>query len=387
MGKRSIILTCLGDFWPGNEASGPNQSLIALERGLRSEFEIRVIATNPEDKEKSGWSTYKEIPIRQLPPRFWGSRGLHAVLTEEPYDILLLNGFHDKKFTIPALAWRKLGMIPRRPTVLSPRGEFAPGALSLKSWKKKIYRRFVRRAALTNEVWLHATADHERRDIESAGLRCRGILQAPNVRLLPDLAELKPSASLGKLQIAFLGRVSPVKNLEFALDVLATVSAPVNFNIYGPMVDKNYWTWLQARITQLPDHIAVTMYGALQHDRVPNMMAAHDLFFLPTLGENFGHAISEALSAGLPALIADTTPWRGLQAAGAGWDLSLARPDLFAQAIQEMAQASTLQRQAMRKAARRFAEDTFAASDAIAANRRMFHRVLDIDAPVSGDHD
>ena len=35
-------------------------------------------------------------------------------------------------------------------------------------------------------------------------------------------------------------------------------------------------------------------------------------FLLPTGGENFGHAIFEALSCGVPALISDRTPWRDL---------------------------------------------------------------------------
>ncbi len=383
MTGRIRILCLLGDFWPGHDASGPNQSFIALERGLRSEFEFRAIATNPESNEVSDWNIYKNIPLRQLPPSFWGSRGLREALTEERYDILLLNGFHDKKFTIPALVWRRLGMIPRRPTILSPRGEFAPGALSLKSKKKQIYRRTVQLAGLTRDIWVHATADHERHNIDVTGLPFHGILQAPNVRLLPDLPDVSPPDGSGPLRIAFLGRVSPVKNLEFALDVLARVSAPVTFDIYGPKVDAAYWDRLKLLIAQLPDHISVNAHGALPHDRVSDTMATQDLFFLPTLGENFGHAINEALSAGLPALIADTTPWHGLQAVGAGWDLPLTYPERFVAAIEEMASNDTTKRRSMRAAARRFAEERYAASDAVLANRRMLHTVLGMYEPGS----
>ena len=55
-------------------------------------------------------------------------------------------------------------------------------------------------------------------------------------------------------------------------------------------------------------------------------MAANDLFFLPTRGENFGHVIAEALSVGTPVLISDQTPWRKLAAVGLGHDLPLAVP-------------------------------------------------------------
>ncbi|RBI69002.1 hypothetical protein DQW77_16125 [Roseovarius sp. TE539] len=379
------ILSLLGCYWPGNEATGPSQSFRAFATGLQGDFDIRVVARDGTGTTSVDWQTGDLVPRAQLAIGRFGARGLLQLLRDTPHDLLFLNGFHDREFTIPALVLRKLGLIPRKPTILSPRGEFAQGALSLKPGKKRLYQRGVRLAGLTRDIWLHATADHERQDIEASGLACRGILQAPNVRLLPDLPDVKPPASLGKLRIAFVGRISPVKNLEFALDVLAKASVPVVLDVYGPMVDPDYWTRLQARICRMPDSVTVTAHGALPHDRVASTLAAHDLFFLPTMGENFGHAINEALGAGLPALIADTTPWRGLQAAGAGWDLPLARPELFSAAIEEMARASAQQRQAMRTAARRFAEDSFAASDAVAANRRMLNRLLDKRDPCVDD--
>jgi glycosyltransferase involved in cell wall biosynthesis len=50
---------------------------------------------------------------------------------------------------------------------------------------------------------------------------------------------------------------------------------------------------------------------------------------LPTLGENFGHAIFESLAAGRPVLISDQTPWRNLKQDFAGWDIALANGDEF----------------------------------------------------------
>jgi glycosyltransferase involved in cell wall biosynthesis len=44
---------------------------------------------------------------------------------------------------------------------------------------------------------------------------------------------------------------------------------------------------------------------------------------LPTLGENFGHSIIEALSAGLPVIISNRTPWKNLMVEGVGADLPL----------------------------------------------------------------
>jgi glycosyltransferase involved in cell wall biosynthesis len=57
---------------------------------------------------------------------------------------------------------------------------------------------------------------------------------------------------------------------------------------------------------------------------------------LPTLGENFGHAIFEALSAGRPVLISNQTPWHNLASQKIGWDISLDRPKEFVKAIEEI---------------------------------------------------
>jgi hypothetical protein len=45
-------------------------------------------------------------------------------------------------------------------------------------------------------------------------------------------------------------------------------------------------------------------------------LAEYDLFLFPTLGENYGHVISEALASGCPVVISDQTPWRNLEAEG-----------------------------------------------------------------------
>lgn len=346
---------------------------------MRSEFDISALASDRNDDTPSGWQTGDVVPRAQLKIGPFGARGLRRLLHDTPHDLLMLNSFHDPQFVIPILVWRKLGLIPQKPTLLSPRGEFAQGALSLKARKKRIYRQAVRQAGLTTTIWFHATAEHEQHDIESTGLSCRGILLAPNIRLLPDLPYAKKTADPGPLQIAFLGRLAPVKNLDFALNALAEVSAPVVFNIYGPKVDHRHWVQLQALIAQMPDHISVIVHGILPHNQVSRTLAQHDLFFLPTLGENFGHAINEALSAGLPVLISDKTPWRNLVQKGAGWDLPLSEPERFSAVIETFARASAQERSAYRHRARALAEQSFAESDALEANRRMLRHVLEND--------
>ena len=56
---------------------------------------------------------------------------------------------------------------------------------------------------------------------------------------------------------------------------------------------------------------------------------------LPSLGENFGHAIFEAFIAGKPVIISDKTPWQDLQSKDLGWEIPLSNEQGFVNAITE----------------------------------------------------
>jgi glycosyltransferase involved in cell wall biosynthesis len=109
---------------------------------------------------------------------------------------------------------------------------------------------------------------------------------------------------------------------------------------------------------------------------VPATLAGYDLFLLPTRGENFGHAIFDALEVGLPVLLSDQTPWRDLERIGAGWSLPLANPDRFAATIDDFATLDLSARLAMRRAARSLAEGSLLKGDAAARMRAMLMGAL-----------
>jgi glycosyltransferase involved in cell wall biosynthesis len=143
------------------------------------------------------------------------------------------------------------------------------------------------------------------------------------------------------LQICFLSRISKMKNLDFALQVLTQVDIPIVFNIYGPIEDEAYWNKCKNIIKNMPNSVDVIFHDRIDPVYVTEKLAQNDLFFLPTLGENFGHVIAESLLAGTPVLISDQTPWRNLKNHGVGWDLPLNDPDSFRKAIVESANKSS----------------------------------------------
>lgn len=380
---KPVVLTLISAYTPGNGASGPNLSIKGIVEALNDEFVfLRVSLDRPAGgrralAESGRWHDGPAETVRYCPPapgRF-GARGLAGILRSTHYDLLLLNGFHDREFTIPTLLMRKFGLAPVRPTIVSPRGEFSRAARGLKPGRKSAYTVLARHIGLCDDVWLHGTSAEELEDIRRGFPFARGYLVAPNVRRL-TAPPAPVVAADGVCRLLFLARISRVKNLDLALRALARVKANVTFDIYGPREDGQYWAECEQLIGALPPNVVARYAGQIDNDAVPAALAACDLLFLPSRSENFGHAIFEALSCGVPALIGDATPWRSLGSDDAGWDLPLGDPGTFAQTIDAFAAMDARARARLRAGARTRAERWVADSDAVEQTRRMFRAAL-----------
>lgn len=379
--RKPVVLILIGALWPGNDASGPNISIAALAEALQDEFEFLAVSRDrpfgaAAPSATSGeWFAWRGGRVRYCAPGTLGAEGLAKILREIPYDLLLLNGFHDREFTIPALLMRRLGLAPRRATILSPRGEFSGGALGLKAGRKAAYQAAARGLGLLSDVWLHATNEDEAVDFRRGFPYASRIVIAPNVRRPLEALEHRP-APAGLLRIVFLGRVAPVKNLDLALRALAHVTARVSFDIYGPLQDATYWAECERLIAALPAGVSARHCGEIANDRAAELFAGADLLFLPSRSENFGHAIFEALSCGAPVLIGDATPWRDLEADSAGWDLPLGDPAVFARKIDALAAMDPSARTQLRAGARAKVEAFVRASEAVGRTKEMLRAAL-----------
>jgi len=214
---------------------------------------------------------------------------------------------------------------------------------------------------------------HEQRDIK------KYFKQAEHIHVAADLpAKINFLASsdlpekITQLKICFLSRICVMKNLDFVLDVLAKVKTPVELSIYGPQESATYWQQCQKLIDQLPVHIQVVYHGAIANDHVKSTIQQHDIFFVPTRGENYGHVFVEAFAAGVPVLLSDQTPWQQLIDKGVGWDLPLDNTDAFVDVIDQWANSDIRTRMTSRQACQSYAQAIVQDIDNLNANRRLF---------------
>ncbi|MBN1545598.1 MAG: glycosyltransferase, partial [Syntrophaceae bacterium] len=354
---------------------------------LGDEFQFKIItsdrdfgATNAHPEIKiDGWNGIGKADVFYASPKKRSLTGFKNLIDSTTYDVLYLNSFFSPHFTIKPLLLRKLRLIPEKPIIVAPRGEFSPGALGLKILKKRVYLLAAKALGFYRGVIWQASSEHEELDIR----RCLGntayICIAPN---LPPMINEKNESFVvkektkGSLKIIFLSRISRKKNLNGALEMLKGVKGKVQFNIYGPMEDKSYWAECQKIIGNLPGNIEVRHYGSVTHEKVGAVMGEHDLFFFPTLGENFGHVILEALCAGCPILISDQTPWHDLEKKGVGWDLPLNRPELFQEILQNCVEMDQDAYGEWSRRAMKYGIQVTQDDKVVAQNRQLFYHAM-----------
>jgi glycosyltransferase involved in cell wall biosynthesis len=356
--ERPTILVLLGCFRPGLQASGPNITWVRVATSLSDRYHFRFVTQADPGEPTGRWHVLAGCERIALRRGKFFVEGVVHLLRETPHDLLVSNGFFDPALTLPALLLKRMGLL-QSSLLIAPRGEFAPPALKLKSARKRSYLRMVGMLGLLDRVFLQATDEQEAANIRAALFGAR-IVIGPNLRPLDLLPPFVAGPAGGPLRIAFLARIDNMKNLDWAVRMLGAADVPVVLDIYGPVTNQAYWEECQSAIAHLPNNVICQYHGAIAPDTVPETLARHDLMLLPTRGENFGHAIVDAFLAGTPALIADTTPWRGLTVAKAGADLPLDDVAPWIAFLRRFAAMNDQERLVWRAGARRFAEEQLA---------------------------
>ncbi len=368
-------------FLPGYRAGGPIRSLAGLVERLSDEFNFSIVTS---DRDAGSTKPFEGVPIGQwtnilgarilyLPPSDRRIGRIAALLRHTPHDVLYINSLFSKDFGIKPLLLRRAGLIPRVSTILAPRGELSSAALRLGWAKKRAYLMLARGSGVYRHAIWQASSLHEQQVIRRYAGPSATVLVAPN--LPPVSFEASPPVErlrAGPLRIVFLARIVPMKNLEGALRMFARVRQRAILDIVGPIEDEKYWERCKQLIQGLPAHLQARHYGVVSPQDVGALIAGYDLYFLPSLGENFGVTIFEALAAGVPVLISDRTPWRGLEKAGAGWDLPLHDESAFPRIIEHVASMSPRSRMCLSQGATRLATSLAEDPRRIELNRELF---------------
>jgi glycosyltransferase involved in cell wall biosynthesis len=380
VGMTKIKVLCVTDYYlPGYKGGGPIRTIANMANVVAGKVDFSIITRDRDlgDEQRfpgiqaDEWQAVEGARVYYA--KSYGPLAIERNL--EGQDVLYLNSFFSPRGSIaPLWKFRK-----RLTILLAPRGEFSMGALAATapkkraSIKKRAYITLAKVLGLYRHVQWHASTEDEAADIERVFPSAR-IHIAPDPVVLGTIPAQPAAKQSGELSIAFISRISPKKNLDYLLSVLARVKGSVRLNVYGPTEDTAYWERCMGLARQLPAGIDMQYCGELKAEEVSDTFARHDLFAFPTHGENFGHVIFEALCAGTPVLLSDQTPWKP-NSTDALATVPLESSESWVAALQEALDRGSAQQETARLAAREYARNYVAKSDTEGQNIRMFERV------------
>lgn len=391
---RPTVFVLLDFYLPGYKSGGPLRTIENTVNHLGDRFNFWILTRDRDATDTApypgvlinAWNKVGKAMVYYAAPGTLTGTIIRRLVADVMPDVLYLNSFFSN-LTIRTLGLRRIGMLPPVPVVLAPRGEFSPGALRLKAAKKQAYLAVALRAGLYRRLIWQASSEIERDDIRRVVGEHVVVKVAPNIAppvtvhsVQPDQT---PTKQPGMARFVFLSRVAEKKNLDQLLGWLPQVRGQATLDIYGPIREPDYWRHCQGLIAQMPSNVHVDYAGSLPHDQVAATLASHHFFVLPTLGENFGHAILEALAAGCPVVISDQTPWRQLAQRRAGWDLPLGQDEQWRTTLQQCIDMDEATYRGWSAAARAFGREYIASAETVRATATLFEDAVGVRGVVA----
>jgi glycosyltransferase involved in cell wall biosynthesis len=263
-----------------------------------------------------------------------------------------------------------------KPLVMSPHGCLDPVRLAHSAWKKRLVRPIDTRCLRQADA-IHATSEVERGWIE-------GFLHAhPPITVIPNGVDVdtfvrESKAGGGARQLLFLGRLHPLKGLDTLIDAwqLASngLSASENWELVIAGPDEQGCRGRLERQAKERGLGNVRFSGPLYGVDKAKAMAQADLFVLPSLSENFGIAVAEALAAGVPVITTKGTPWHELEDSCGWWaDLGV---EPLANALAASMRLTDAERAAMGARGRRLVESKYRWASVSRTMERLYRQLL-----------
>ena len=342
--KKKRLLLFFNHFSPAYKAGGPIRSLYNLVQLLSDQFDFYIIT--------SAYDLSETKPLNGISPNVWLSNpnykiiylnkttanigNIRTLINEVKPNIIYLNGLFSYTYFMIPLKILVLSGNENCKLIIAARGMLQSGALQAKFFKKLLYLRILKLFLQKLQFTWHATDAQEKRDIINRFKSNAIINVVPNIPIWPLTSFTSLTKKPGSLKLIYLSLIAQKKNLLYALQVLKQLDLPIIYHIYGPIKDEAYWLKCKAFMLSLPKYIQVVYKGDVLPENIQHTFLKYHALFLPTHGENFGHAIYECLSSGRPAIISNATPWNHINNANAGAAHPIIATGMFMQSISNM---------------------------------------------------
>jgi glycosyltransferase involved in cell wall biosynthesis len=278
-------------------------------------------------------------------------------VVREACDVRKIEILHDNGIWLPANraavgVARETGI----PLVISPHGMLKPWSLSHRAWKKKIAWMLYQKRDLAAARVLCATSMEEATSLRECG-REQAVAVVPIGVHLPELKGRQCEKPNPRTAL-FVSRIHPVKGLLLLVEAWKRVR-PRDWRVIvaGPD-EEGHRRVVEKAVGAAGLERQFEFVGPVGDEAKETLLQGADFLILPTMSENFGVVVAEALANCLPVITTTGAPWRGLVDHSCGWWV---RPEAseLAHAIHEATGLSDKERETMGARGRLWMEREF----------------------------
>lgn len=349
------VTSCLNDLIMSLQGCGDEVSLLTVDNG-------EPLAA-PE-----GAAWLKTVPSDYRTPIAW-SRNLSKAIKQIHADVYHSNGLWMHVNHLTANKARE----SKKPLVITPHGMLFPQALQRSAWKKWPMRKLWFDRDIKQADVIHVTCGNEESAVREFGYKGRVEL-IPNPLVIPEYVnEITMSREEPDVhEIGFLGRLHPVKGIEWLIDALAMASnKSLRLSIMGAG-EPEYERSLVQRVAAkgLTDRVEFVGHvsGREKFERLSRLSA----LMVPSDFENFGMIVPEALIVETPVMASLGTPWESLNETGAGWWVSR-ESSVLSQLIDRIGEMSHAELRDMGRKGARMVRERFDARVVAESMTRLYH--------------
>ena len=368
-------------------------TVVNLVDRLKDEFEFGIVTRNHDgagdptpfrNVQTGEWNYFEGHQVYYADPKTCTKQLAARLVDEFRPDAIFVNSVFGLTTRIVLDARRK-GLIGRVPVVVAPCGELSDNCLAIKPLKKSTFLGYAKLFRLYEGVIWKASTELEADEIRQQFGSGLEIAVAPDIApgsILPDFrTENKPEKIPGKVKLISVARFAPKKNIAFLLECLSHCKkGEYELDLIGGVDDESYFEECKRHIKVLPKNVKVEIGGPLSYTEVLQRMVRSHFLALPTLNENFGYVLLEALAAGCPLLISENTIWGRVADVGCGQVLRLDSPQDWVTALERCAGIDGEAFSAVSAIARQCALEWLSTSEDTIKNSRVLESVVSRDA-------
>ena len=201
---------------------------------------------------------------------------------------------------------------------ISPHVSLEPEALQISYFKKKIYLKILMNKFILNCLFLVAYSEKEAVNLSNFCPAVKVVSSKIGIDLFPQVkfeSHIFPSnINLDKRKIILcISRIHKAKGLDLLLKAwssLPHLHKSWQIVIAGP--DDGFLFEIQRFCDQNNLHSSVTLLDKVNYYEKDILFKLSSIFILPSLSENFGIVVAEAMSYKIPVITTMYTPWCNL---------------------------------------------------------------------------